>query len=118
MARFTGNSGSLCYGDGENLIMQWGDDAVTINHPLISSLTVEHNATVYDDCCGRRVNVPGLLSLEMTLVSSGPFSFAKNSRVPDLRAIAEKLTVAELFSVIEKKLAKRGESLNKGVVLA
>lgn len=111
-ARFTGGiSSGLVYGDGEKLILDWfGEGCVVIDRPLVTSVEIEREMFSFDSHCGRQ-SLPGPASLTATIISGGPFAVHHGMKVPDLRQMAEKLSVAELFSVIEKKLAKRGGSI-------
>jgi len=112
-----GCDGSLCYGDGENLIVGFGNDVVSLSSPFVRQISVNQPAYTYSVAGGVSRRMPGLMEVEVELVARCA-AWHQGASVPDLKAIAEKLTISELFEVIEKKLAERAKGISQGIVTA
>lgn len=111
MASMVCSSSSLVYGDGDNLVLDWygNGQVLLIEKPLLSSVSVDMRRNVID-CShlgGYRQFLQSDCEPEVTLVLRPHGISYREGKVPDLRSIAERLTVGELFAVINRKLDGR-----------
>ena len=95
---------ALVYGDGERLIVDYfGSGSVALHNPILKNLSWSmEGVPAYSS---RYYTMKTSVDLELRFVAS--HAEWHEQSVPDLRNLADTLTVSQLFAAINRKLDKR-----------
>ncbi len=104
-------SGLSLFSDGEEMLVTFGRDLFRLKYPFVRSINMSQRGdhyyeTAFDPGARRYIMEPPEATIEI-VASLG--ATVRNCEIPSLMQFAERLTVEQLFQVIQRKLKARDD---------
>jgi hypothetical protein len=104
-------SGLSLFSDGAEMLVTFGRDLLRLKYPFVRSVNMSQRGnhyyeTMLDPGARRYVMEPPEVTVEIV---AGLGATVRNCEIPSLMQFAERLTVEQLFQVIQRKLKARDD---------
>jgi len=106
--RAGGEGGLQLFSDGNEMLVTFSNDLFRLKYPFVRSINVSHGMAYGSRYCDMAPEV------EIEIVA-GLDTMCRSCAIPDLTEFAERLTVEQLFQVIQKKLKARDDERPRAV---